>query len=135
MCLTLDAVLAAYGVCFYQLQETVKFAPWLAQRGLRYLNVSPKTQPASEVASLDQRIIQRRVLWLVKCCLYPLQPSAHVRFQTDGVSWARTRATYLLVGLQQQKSRSRWNMLPVEPVTTTLAGPTISASPFGFAVT
>ena len=84
MCLTLDALLVAFGVCFFQLQATVPFAPWLASVGLRYLNVAPPAAAggagaAAAALPLDLRIIQHRVLWLVKCCLYPLEAGAHVR--------------------------------------------------------
>jgi hypothetical protein len=95
MCLTLDAVLAAYGVCFYQLQDTIDFAPWLASVGMRYLNVPPPPPlPAAATAGgaaaaaaavaaaavpLDLLILQRRVLWLIKCCLYPQEADTLAR--------------------------------------------------------
>ena len=35
LCLTLDAVLAAFGVCFFHVQDAIDFKAWLGQHGLR----------------------------------------------------------------------------------------------------
>jgi hypothetical protein len=90
-CLTMDALLAALGVGFYKL-EFPNFASWLFSTGVRFLNVRPTAAAAAVAASadgaasaaaggpsLESRVLQRRVLWLISSCLYPLDEAAYVR--------------------------------------------------------